>query len=280
MKICILIIYSGASRSVSCGDRINSGTSMDEFRDETYLSMKNILKNFYSKFKNNDVYYYFTQFREVQTESIELIENDIYVKGNESYMNILDKTIKSFELMNKLHIDYDFLIRANISTIIDINNLLKFLNSIPKNNIYCGGCKLNLQWLDPNYGIVDDTLFGLNYIQGTSIILSKNIVESICNNKDKLNYKIIDDVSIGLFIKKYHNNIFVDTHNLNKYNNIKVNVDQSVFMKSYGEGNCLESIDNIQNKNIVFYRNRSNLNKVDMARMEMISKCLIEIYNL
>jgi len=278
MKICIIIIYSGASWK---GDQQNSGTSMDEFRDETYLSMKNILKKFYSKFKNNDVYYYFTQFREKQTETIELIDNDIYVKGNESAMNILDKTIKSFELMNKLHIDYDFLIRANISTIIDINNLLIFLNSLPKNNIYCGGCKLNLQWLDPNYGIVDDTLFGLNYIQGTSIILSKNIVESICNNKDKLNYKIIDDVSIGLFIKEYHNNIFVDTNNLNKYkSNIVVNVDQSIFIKSYGGGNYLESVENIQNKNIVFYRNRSNSNKVDSARMEMISKCLIEIYNL
>ena len=234
MKICLLIIYSSSKE---------------------YFFMKCILEKFYNTYINDDFHFYFTQFRESQIDDVELEDRTIYIKGQETHLNILKKTVKSFELINKTH-DYDFCIRTNISTIVDINNLNKFLNSIPKTNIYCGGCVYLIDRLDIPFGVVDKSFFGKLFVQGTSIILSKDIVQSMCNKKDKINYNIIDDVSIGLFIEEYHNNILADS----KKNNAKFN-----FTGQY-------------DLNAVFYRNKHNNRSSDILFMEFIIKN-IQKYN-
>ena len=171
MKTCILIIYS------------------DNHEEMLEIPREN--------FKNTN--YYFVQFKENQENEIS-IENDfIYIKGKESLMNILYKTVKAMEYVFS---DYDYIIRTNVSTLINVPKLLTFLENKPT-TLYTSPLMSTLNWLDFNSGITDSSFFGTIFASGTSIIISKNVVENILNNKSKLNHNVLDDVAIGIYINKY-----------------------------------------------------------------------------
>jgi hypothetical protein len=73
-------------------------------------------------------------------ENIVIIEDVIYVKGIESYTNILYKSIEALDYLRKVTaIKYDYVVRSNISTIIMLNNLYNFLLNCERHNIYTGG---------------------------------------------------------------------------------------------------------------------------------------------
>lgn len=164
--------------------------------------MRNLQKKYIHNF--NDVDSYFIQMRENQVSVIEFEDDIIYVKGEENYINILYKTIKSLEFLFEKK-NYDFFIRTNISTIVNIPKLLLYLDQInPIDHLYTGGSFFGcLQWTDERGGIVDKTYWGTRFIGGTSITLSTSTIKHILNNKNKLNYEIVDDVAIGIYIKTY-----------------------------------------------------------------------------
>ena len=181
MKILILFIYSESN---------------------IYNKMMNLQKKYIHKF--NEVDSYFVQMRESQLSEIE-IENDIiFVKGKETYMNILYKTIKSIEYLFKKE-EYDFVIRTNISTIINIPKLINYLTYLnPKEHLYTGGSFFgNLQWIDKRGGITDKTFWGTKFMGGRSITFSAETIKDILNNINNLRYDIVDDVSFGIYINKY-----------------------------------------------------------------------------
>uniref|UniRef100_A0A6C0D9Z7 Uncharacterized protein n=1 Tax=viral metagenome TaxID=1070528 RepID=A0A6C0D9Z7_9ZZZZ len=179
MKILILFIYSDS---------------------DTYKKMMILQRKYIHNFEEVDSF--FVQMRENQENNIEIEGDMIFVKGTEAYLNILYKTIQSIEyLFSKKK--YNFLIRTNISTIVNIPQLLIKLNTFPSKNMYSGSLSKKLCWLDINGGITDSKLWGTEFIVGISIILSFDLVNFLIENKDKLDYNIIDDVSLGYFIKNY-----------------------------------------------------------------------------
>jgi hypothetical protein len=228
MKICILFIYS---------------------ESDYYNNMLKVQQGYVHKHKNVDSF--FVKFNNLQNEDIIINDDIISVKGEELYLNILYKTIKSFELL--LSNDYDFFIRSNISTIIDIEKLICYLENIPRTNFYGGGSVGNLQWLDYRGGIVDKKYFGLKFSGGSNIILSTDLVNNMVINKDKINYSIIDDVSISIY---FHDNVPEGVINLFKYK------------ASYVHTN-IDNYKEIQKK-YIFYRNRSNNRYNDVIIMNHI----------
>ena len=186
MKILILVIYS---------------------ESEFYKDMLEIQRSYIHLNPNFQVFFIQSriQSREEQTkeEEVEIQDDFIYVKSLENKMGILGKTLKSLEYLIQKGLVYDFIVRTNISTLINLDLLYNHLTNIPTENIYTGGFILNLQWLDPEAGIIDETFFGTKFLQGTSIILSWDIVNKLVNNLNKIRYDIIDDVSIAIFIKQY-----------------------------------------------------------------------------
>jgi hypothetical protein len=120
----------------------------------------------------------------------------MYINGNESFIpGILNKTISAIEYCNK-NIDYDYIIRSNISTIIDFSKLNlnhDFMSCLP----------MELQWIDPKSGIHNNNLFGTKYASGTSIIMSKKSILYLLEHKHELITTVIDDVSIGDVLSKY-----------------------------------------------------------------------------
>ena len=91
---------------------------------------------------NINIKYYFIEFRNQDKDFI--IQNDfIYINGSEDIMNITDKTLKSMKyILHDLEEHYDFIIRTNISTIINYKKLIESLQIVPISKIYSSGCKI------------------------------------------------------------------------------------------------------------------------------------------
>lgn len=237
-KICMLIIYSP---------------------NDNYDKMLKLQQAYYKNFQPY-ITYYFIQFRE-QSEDIMINEEThfLYIRGQEGIMNILKKTAIAMDYVTKKH-EFDFLVRTNISTVIDIYNLGDFLASVPKTNYYGGGHVLELKW-GTNY-----SLYGTIYVQGTGIILSRDIVEDMSKNCDKLENNIVDDVSIGVYIKKYHNDIFEAT---NKYSN---QIAPHIGCKCHKNPEDPDIL-----KSVVFFRNRTICKRgEDILEMQKKIKEILE----
>ena len=144
----------------------------------------------------------------------------------------LQKTIYSFEYIEK-NFEYEYIMRTNLSSFFDINQLMVFINTLPKERLYCG--KNNR-----------------NYISGSCFILSKDVVKLIIQNKDRIDYNIIDDVSIGKLLRnlniKLINNMSYEVHNTNTTMNI-VSINNTPNFFNYYRLRSLNYIRYNQNAN-------------------------------
>ena len=232
MKLLILYIYSN---------------------EEWYFRMQQIQRLYCHKFKN--VHSYFIQFRE-QTNEIETENDMIYVKGQESFMGITSKTLKAIEYMLSRIVNIDYVIRTNISTIINIPELLRFCESLPNKNVYTSGNMLVLKWLDHFCGIVDESLWGTRYASGTSIIMSNDVADELVKNQHLIRHDVIDDVTIGVFIKNHVPDAYREDMPIAKFVHVPNELN-------------LNEID----KDCVFFRNRNN-REYDIRNMHYICRLM------
>jgi hypothetical protein len=206
--------------------------------DPSYNCMYNVTSEYYKQFTNVKTVYY--AFSEHINDEYEFINDILYIKGKETYVpGITEKTIKSIEYFKDY--PFDYLVRSNISTIVNFDVLNKNLR---KKRIEYGGSLNNLQWIDTASGIMDETYFGTVYVSGISIVLSKKAVNELLINKKYLNYNVIDDVCIGLLFKEH-------TH---------------IVPKETG----IVSTNGIFHKNTTFYRNRTENRESDCIQMKKI----------
>lgn len=138
------------------------------------------------------------------------------IKGEESINpGTRIKTLKALEICLELF-DFDFLVRSNMSTVIDINLLKQKLQYMKTTNVY-GGHVWNLIWEDIPSGITQDVLSkhrNTQFISGTSIILSRDNCKFIVDNQHTLNVNVVDDVAIGIIMKqKQLPNLFLNFEN-------------------------------------------------------------------
>ena len=192
--------------------------------NETYRNKQLIQIQRDNFVKNNLIDYYFITYDENLTEEFKLINDTLFIKGTETYMGILEKTIKSLRYFINIK-EYDFIVRTNISTAFNYKLLYNYVNELPRNNIYIGGLLFKLRHLDSKNGITKDNmtkylLNGLWFFQGTCIILSRDVVKFILDNSNKLIHDIVDDVSLGLFIKTYLSDAYLKYKIMPKFSKI------------------------------------------------------------
>ena len=226
------------------------------FYREYYLKIIELQKEYMKSYKssNNNITFYFYCYKEDLQEECMIEDDMIYIKGTETYVpGILEKTIKVFEITKNM--EYDFLLRSNISTVIDYSKLNDILYKIPDDVIYAGGsCRL-LTCIDPDYGI--HKIYNIPFILGTSIILKREGVHKLINNKNVLSETIIDDVAIGLFFKHFGD-------------------------KPYGFDSYYRYNLSCMTNDVIFYRNRISYENykvdksVEIANMTNIIKQIME----
>jgi|TARA_B110000114_G_scaffold173451_1_gene201062 hypothetical protein len=235
MKILHIIIYSESN--------INHN-----IKEGTYENMQKLLSNYYKKFNNNVLTYfvkYDNNIKNTHGTDYYIINDIIYINGEETFMpGILEKTLLAIKYLNIS--EYDYFIRSNVSTIIEFNRLISYLEINPI-DYYGSGKLFNLQCSGWN-GVKDSTLFGTLFASGTSIIFTKKAINDIFANMNLVRMEIIDDVSLGIFVKEYKKDV------------IPIEIDKNYFYEVpyfMKDSNSIdEFIKYIKNKDIIFYRNK------------------------
>ena len=228
-------------------------------KDEEYEKMYQLTQTYYKKFKNVTTIYY--KYNENITNEFTVKGNILDIRGKETYVpGILEKTLRAFEFVAKNQFDY--LIRSNISTIVNFDLLNDYLVENPIK--YGGGLKNTIYQIDKDAGIVDDKYFGVQYASGTSIIISKETLDEILRFKDSIEKNFIDDVALGILIDQ-------DLGVVPKY------VPVSRFISIPNEnGDAAKIVELIKDKKYIFYRNRQPDRKTDVAQMKVIIDHLLQ----
>lgn len=177
-----------------------------------YLKCQSLWKKYMNLHPN--IKSYFIKFKKDISKDGYLEDDTIYIDGEESLKpGCLIKTIESINfILNKEEFDYIF--RTNMSSVID---LYKFYDFIKNKNDDCMAIS----------GIYNNNNIKIKFPSGAGFLLSKKICQQLIDNKDKINYNLIDDVAIGLYLQNQNINIYPLTRfeaynydkNIDKINN-------------------------------------------------------------
>lgn len=99
--------------------------------------------------------------------------------------NLTEKTKLAFKYFIDNNFDFDYLIRTNESTYVRINELLRYLKSKSRENFHAG------------YPAKKGNII---YASGTAMIYSRDLIEDVSNNMDKIKGHP-DDVEIGKYFQ-------------------------------------------------------------------------------
>jgi hypothetical protein len=160
--------------------------------------MKQILERFHrdTTHRHNVIQYFIAY-----SDTLEgLVGNVLYIRGKESIVpGILEKTIFAIEHFKS--IPFDYLIRSNMSTIIDFNHI-PYDELKQEAIVYASSLVYRLTWLDPGSGIHTREFFGTLFASGTNIIFNKKGLDYLLEHKDLLRRDIVDDVSIAILMNR------------------------------------------------------------------------------
>ena len=118
------------------------------------------------------------------------IEGDVvWSKTAESIMpGIINKTILSLEgLLPRIHTEFDYVLRTNLSSFYVFPRLLKFLERCPRQQLYCGS-----------------TDRAITFCSGSGFLLTPDLAQMLVDHKSYFlnNNRANDDVLIGNFFKE------------------------------------------------------------------------------
>ena len=212
-----------------------------------YDKMYDISNKFYSRYKNVTTIYYTYSSDIYEDYYHDKQKNILLIKGKESFIpGILDKTIKAFEYVYSHYPHYDYIVRTNISTIVDFNKLNKLLYEDKVDYATSNLITVFKGYRSPFYGINDDRFQGLEYPSGTCIIFSQKLFKkmmNLTNLSNLLERSVIDDVAIGFLIK-----VHLPEFKLHNYS-------------EYFTENCRDNLSDNDNDDKIFFRNRKDENR-------------------
>jgi len=223
-----------------------------------YDSMHQILSKYYKEFPHVKTIFYC--FSPDISSMYELKDDILYIQGNETYVpGILDKTILALDYFkDEIQNNHDFVVRSNISTIVNFNILIPLLEVNPSLE-YGGGYINTLAWMDEKGGVKDETWYGTRFGSGTSILLSKWVAQDVINRKDLIRRDIIDDLAIGIFIREHRK----DIHPEGLPGNVFIFVPNTE-----GDKTALETM--VEKGNYAFFRNHNGNREIDLEQMKIL----------
>lgn len=197
---------------------------------DDYRAMRDLTSRYYRRFEP-DIQTFYYAFDEKLDVPIRREDNLLLIRGTESFVpGILLKTMEAFRWVLKHVPDVEYVVRSNISTIVDLSLLRERLREQP---IYYGGSmRLSHESVD--------------FVSGTCIVIHRGVVEKLVDVGVRLD--IIDDVSIGQAIFEHMSSILP-----------LINL-QADFLHVPNCGGDLKKLEALlESKKYAFYRNRSSL---------------------
>ena len=219
--------------------------------ESIYCEMYSILSSF---LKSQKVDHYFYCFRNDESffegENSKIIGDIIFFRGIDSYIyGILDKTFKVFDMFKNSN--YDFIVRTNISSIINFDLLIEYLKSNYMD--YGGSLSHSGSFVDIPAGLTieKNKLYGnIPYIGGSCIILSIKFISKLLTDKDIImGYCVVDDVAIGVYFETKCKELIKG----------KLNYDSCLFDAEKYDEKC------------ILYRNKKQDRNIDIFFMQKIT---------
>ena len=129
-------------------------------------------------------------------------DNDIRINIRECPGNILKKTLLVFEYVNKKY-EFDYLLRTCLCSYVDIHKLINIVDNLPPKKVFAGSISRISISQAAKYN-----LDRINFICGANMLLSRDVLQCVINNKDDIidKYKKIDDVAISKVINEHYIN--------------------------------------------------------------------------
>ena len=128
-------------------------------------------------------------------------ETSVTTTGNDSSKKIIThspedwsliglKTILAFKYVLKNY-DFDFLFRTNTSSYLDVETLFKFLEGKSPTSVY--------------RGVIGRVFGDTEFASGAGILLSRDVVERICERENDWKHGLVDDIAIAELISQLRN---------------------------------------------------------------------------
>lgn len=166
-----------------------------------FLSYDNCDITDFNDIKDNILYY--------ELENTDKYKNNIFGYPNNYIPNILQKTINSFKYVN-LNYNYKYVLRTNLSSFFILENLIKIYEKLPEKNLFGGINKTRC------------ITTGYPFVNGSALWFSKDIIDYIITNENKLKYEYIDDVAISILLNEHVKSYIFPRYDIvNITNNIK-----------------------------------------------------------
>ena len=113
-----------------------------------------------------------------------LSSDTLTLRGLERYGTIIGKTLEALQYFLSRRL-YDYVVRTNLSSVWDFNELLRYLGTLPRERVYRG-----------QSGINPDT--GLEFASGAGIVMSADVARTLlANQRIALTLSAFDDVAIA-----------------------------------------------------------------------------------
>lgn len=128
-----------------------------------------------------------------KTEKFQVVENNLLINTSDNTRNMGLKTILALEWLEE-NIDYDYVVRPTPSSYINLKNLKNFIfqNLLNEDFVYCG----KIQTTNNKFGK------SIDFVSGSTIILNKNTVKAIIENKEKWDHEYWDDVALSILMRE------------------------------------------------------------------------------
>ena len=211
------------------------------------------LSPFYKKFSFVETF--FIEYDETLDSEYEINGDILKLKGIESRIpGLLHKTLDSLLILREIGKKYTWIVRSNDSTVVNFSALNEFLNNNPGSH-YFSGLVHNLQWIDAASGTSDEKYFGTIFGSGILFGFSNEFTNHILKKRHEFKFDLIDDLSIGVFVKENFPDVICQ-----QINNAVVNVLNGEL--------TIETIANYENQhNPVGWRNRQNDRNIDLINI-------------
>ena len=141
----------------------------------------------------------------------------IYVKGEETYIpGILNKTI---EAIRAIGLDYDFVWRTNLSSVLDFDGLIRYCNGVLRSHdvLYESNKKVLYAGYIGLAPIEAEFDSHIRFASGSGFLLSREAVQYLLDNAESslsatslLRRDLIDDVAIGALLEPQFGIVHLD----------------------------------------------------------------------
>ena len=221
MKIAVLVM---------CADNELCARNKKAMRDSFIDSCESLMNSGKAENEYEFIFYHGDNNLGIEYECTNMYDNytiDIAVNCEDHIYRTFEKTYKTFDYILKNETSYDWIIRINISTFLNIHLLDKTIKYFNKNIIYCNA--LN--------SIISDVVY-LNdiYPRGDMFIISTDMIKKImpemkkllyCDTftKDRLDVTHVDDCLIGVSIVNTFGRLYYKHFQMINYNfcpNVKI----------------------------------------------------------